>query len=400
MLRQLRIRIICITMLIAAVMLGVIFATVYRTTAQDLQRESLRMMENLAMNAFRPGRPGEGPQEIHLPYFVLHIGPDGSITDVAGGYYDLSDEEFLKDVMNAVNEINAPTGVLEEYSLRFLSLMTPEGRKTVFADISSERAALSSLVKTSLLIGAGSLLLFFGIGLLFAHIAVKPVAKAWEQQRRFVADASHELKTPLTVIITCAELLKSPEHSEAEKAQFLDSIQTMSGQMRGLTEGLLTLARIDSGAKSKKACRLDLSEIVCGEVMLFEPLCFEKGLRLREETEQGIVVRGTEEELKRLVGILLDNAMKYSIPGGEVSVGLKKQGTHAHLWVENTGESISPEELKNIFKRFYRVDKARSMNHSYGLGLSIAEGIVRAHRGRIWAESANGVNRFNVVIPI
>jgi len=170
--------------------------------------------------------------------------------------------------------------------------------------------------------------------------------------------------------------------------------------MRGLTEALLSLARVDAGVQRGEHSALDLSYLAQQEIMSFEPLFFEMGLLLTGEVEEGINLRGSGEQLRQLFGILLDNAMKYSSPRSEVLLQLRRQGSHALLSVANHGEGLSAEELKNIFKRFYRADKARSMNHSYGLGLPIAEGIVRAHGGRIWAESAGGVNRFNVLLPL
>lgn len=400
MLKRLRIKIVCVTMAIVMLMLGVIFGMLYHFTRHNLESESLRMMEAMASAPFQLGRPNELPEEIRLPYFVLQLGDSGEVIAMGGGYYDLSDREFLREVTNAAFESRMRTGVLEDYNLRFMIQPSPQGQKIVFADTSSEQAALGSLVRTSVLIGIASLLVFFGLSLLFARMAVKPVERAWEQQRQFVADASHELKTPLTVILTNTEMMKSTDYSPSEKAGFLDGIHSMSLQMRGLTESLLALARVDAGVRSAEHSALDFSALVNRQVMSFEPLFFEKGLILESRVEEGISLGGCESELGRVVDILLDNASKYSCPASTVILTLKRQGSHALLSVENRGAELSGEELRNIFKRFYRADKARSMNHSYGLGLPIAEGIVRSHRGRIWAESSGGVNRFNVLLPM
>jgi len=135
-------------------------------------------------------------------------------------------------------------------------------------------------------------------------------------------------------------------------------------------------------------------------VLPFEAVYFERGLSLLGETEENIRVKGSEGHLRQVVDILLDNAQKYSLPGGTVEVWLKKQGRGGCLLtVSNTGPEIGKEDLKNIFKRFYRVDQARTHDGSCGLGLSIAEGIVTEHKGKIWAESANGVNTFFVQLP-
>ena len=174
---------------------------------------------------------------------------------------------------------------------------------------------------------------------------------------------------------------------------------TMSRQMRGLVESLLELARVDNGGQNMVFSRLNFSELVSDALLPFEPVYFEKGLTLESNVEESLFVKGSQQHLKQVADILLDNAAKYASPDSTVRVILRRQGSHCLLSVASAGDAISKEDLKNIFKRFYRMDKARSMNHSYGLGLSIADSIVGKHGGRIWAESADGVNTFFVQLP-
>ena len=169
--------------------------------------------------------------------------------------------------------------------------------------------------------------------------------------------------------------------------------------MRGLVEDLLDLARVDNGMPRAVWERVDLSGLVEEAALPFEPLYFEGGLELVSDVEPDIFVHGSADHLRRVAEILLDNARKYSDPG-RVTLTLKRQGKGlCTLCVENPGPPIAPGDLQNIFKRFYRADSARSRDGSYGLGLPIAEGIVRAHGGRIWAASAGGMNRFYVTVP-
>ena len=400
MLRNLRIKIICFTMTIVGIMLLIMFGTVYYFTSRNLEAESLRMMQTMAVNPFQLDRPNEMPDEVRLPYFILQIGPEGELIATGGGYYDLSDEDFLSEIMQSAFESEAQSGMLNEYNLRFCRVTTHQGESIVFADVSSERAALNALIRTSILIGSGSMVVFFFISLLLAHLAVKPVANAWDQQRQFVADASHELKTPLTVIITSAEIIKNSNYAMEDMQPFLDSILSMGHQMRGLTENLLDLARVDAGTAKNCFEKVNLSDSVNKAVMQMEPLCFEKGLFLESIVEDDIYITGSEPHLRQVTEILLDNALKYSYAHSVVRLELKRCGGNCQLIITNNGDAISAQDLKNIFKRFYRVDKVRSMNHSYGLGLAIAEGIVRDHGGKIWAESSAGLNRFHVLLPL
>ena len=400
MLKQLRIKFVCINMLIVTAMLCVILGMVFYFTKQNLESESLRMMETIAEEMSRPRPPGHQHEEVRLPYFILEIGLKGEITAAGDEYYDLSNMEFLQEMIETVLETKEHTGIISEYALRYQRVVTPVSQRIVFMDMSSEQSTLRNLVKTCAAIGIISLLAFFLISLALAQWTVKPIERAWIQQRQFVADASHELKTPLTVILTNAELLQKPDCDEKARTQFSASILSMANQMRGLVENLLELARVDSGTVKASISNLDFSELISNVILPFEPLYFEQGLEIRSMIEQNIKVNGSERHLRQVAEILLDNAMKYSTAPGTVRVEVKRQGSHSLLSVSNPGEPISPEELKNIFKRFYRIDKVRSMNHSYGLGLSIAESIVKEHRGRIWTGSKAGINTFFVELPI
>lgn len=432
MIRKLRVRFVSIMMLIVCTMLIIIFGLVVHMTHARIREDGFRMMENAVyapmgtLSDRNPKRKDENKQmNILLPFFRVLIDADGKIVDMDGGYYDLTQEgseAVLEELVSAATAGTEKVGDLHDYNLRYYrtsakkwfnqkapdgnpmpeTALSDEGQIIVFADISSEIATMRNLYRTCVIIGLGSLASFLVISIFFARWAVRPVEEAWAQQRQFVSDASHELKTPLTVILTDAEMLKSPRFDEAHKAQFVDNILTMSNQMRGLVESLLQLARVDNGAIQKMPLQhIDLSGLVSDELLTFEALFFEKGLTLAEDIADGITVHGSAQHLKQVVEILLDNAQKYSEPHGTVRVTLQKSGSHhCLLSVADPGDAISPEDLRKIFQRFYRIDEARAMNHSYGLGLSIAENIVKNHKGRIWAESAEGINTFRVELPM
>lgn len=400
MLKKLRIKFVVINMSIVTLLLCVILGLVFYFTSANLEQESLRMMQNIAAQPAHLRAPGDLGEEVRLPFFTLQLNPRGELISAGGGYYDLSDSEFLGDLAQSVLSSPKRFGVLPKYNLRYYRVDTPANPCVVFADISSERATLDHLLRTCLLIGGVGFVFFLWGSILLSKWAVHPVEKAWKQQQQFVAAASHELKTPLTVIMTNAELLQSEQYSAEKRAGFLQGIVTMSGQMRSLIEQMLELVRSDSTETQKNFQDVDWSQLVQYEAMTFEPVFFEQERTLAAHAQENIHVQGDAEQLRQVVDILLDNACKYSREKGATHVELQKQGrTHCILRVADQGEPLSKEEQEQIFQRFYRADPARSRTGSFGLGLSIAESVVKQHQGKIWAESQNGWNCFCVVLP-
>ena len=400
MIRRLRLKFVLINMTIVTLMLCVILGLVLHFTRANLEEENLRMMESIATQPFQVSAPGDLGEDVRLPFFALQLGPRGELMARTGGYYDLSDEAMLRELIQTAWTSHRPMGVIEEYNLRYYRVETPASRCLVFSDISSEQATLSGLRTTCLIIGGISFFVFLWASVVLSKWAVKPVEQAWKQQREFVASASHELKTPLTVIMTNAELMQDPAYGADKRAAFLDSILTMSRQMRGLIEQMLELARADSGATELGMSPMNLSQTISLALLPFEAVFFEQGLTLSSQLEPDIQVQGAESQLRQVVEILLDNAQKYAYPNTGVEVTLRRRGRgHCVLTVSNQGDPMSPQELRDIFKRFYRADPARSRTGSFGLGLSIAQGIVTRHRGKIWAESREGINRFLVELP-
>lgn len=400
MIKKLRFKFVFVNMCIVTLLLCVIFGLVFYFTKSSLEQESLRMMQSVASQPFQTSVPSEQGEHVRLPFFTLQLDPSGNLLSTGGGYYDLSDREFLDSLIQIAYSSPRRLGVIEEYSLRYYRADTPLRPCVVFADISSEVSTLDNLTRTCLLIGGLSFLAFLWVSVLLSKWAVRPVDRAWKQQRQFVAAASHELKTPLTVIMTNAELLQNPDYGEEKRETFLTSILTMSAQMRHLVEQMLELARAE-GAESRELFRpVDFSQLVSRAALPFESVFFEAGLSLSIDLEEHIQVTGDEAQLRQVVEILLDNARKYAREHGAAWVTLKQRGRdHCVLSVADEGAPIPPEELENIFKRFYRADPARSRTGSFGLGLSIAQSIVTRHRGKIWAESREGINRFSVELP-
>lgn len=269
----------------------------------------------------------------------------------------------------------------------------------VFADMSGENSMMHHLLKNCLVMAGGGFILFLLFSVVLARWFVKPVEKTLEEQKAFIADASHELKTPLTVMMTNTEMLKDPSFSEADRRVFVDRLCTVTKQMRSLVEELLDLARIDRNLP-RTLTDVDFSALTENELLLFEAPFFEAGLEVVSHVEAGLRVKGDETRLREAVGVLLDNARKYAAAHSVVSVQLTGAGGCASLSVASEGKLLTKEEQKKIFQRFYRADTSRARNGSYGLGLPIAAAIVEQHRGAIGVSTADGRNVFTIRIPL
>ena len=396
MIRKLRIKFICINMAIVTLMLCVIFGLVFHFTSVNLAEESTGLLRAVALEPAVMGPPGGG--QVRLPYFSIRITMDGDLVPYGNGYYDLTDAELLQTLIDL--SAGERSGILPDYALRYLRVVTPTEQRVVFADISSEVSTLQSLRENCLAIGAASFLVFLALSILLAGWAVRPVEKAWAQQRQFVADASHELKTPLTVILSSAQMLSEEGEDPLLRSRLTANILAVSEQMRDLTGKLLDAARTDRGIDARTFSGLDLSALVSEALLPFDPVFYERGMALESDIAPDVRVRGSASHLTEVVNILLDNAQKYGAAPGVTRVALHPAGRRRCLLsVASPGEPLTDRERRDIFKRFYRGDAARTRTGSYGLGLAIALGIIRAHRGRIWAESGGGVNTFFVQLP-
>lgn len=402
MLKKLRIKFIAINMMTVFVVLLVMFGAVYHVVASRMEEQRFSAMREIATKPRILNSLFDQRDEINFPYFTMNIDAFGAVAASEGQYFELPEADILLDLYARAASSGARSGVVEEYSLCYYRSVSPLGERIVFSDISGIRASLSFLLKGLAAIGAASLGVFFAISFLLARWAVKPVDKAWRQQRQFVADASHELKTPLSVIMANAQLLSDPEQTESEKARFAGNILATSYKMRELIERLLDLARADNAPERSSFVPLDFSRLVSDALLPFEPVYFERGLTLRSDICGDITLIGSDSRLKQLVDILLDNAQKYSTLPGEVAITLSMHDRgKCLLTVSNPGGPMTREELKNIFKRFYRLDASRTGGEQsgYGLGLSIAESVAKEHGGKIWAESADGLISFKVLLP-
>lgn len=266
---------------------------------------------------------------------------------------------------------------------------TPSGYSVVYLDVTAQLKITTNLIYTFLAVALVMLAVIYLTSRYFANRSIEPVRKAFEKQRQFIADASHELKTPLAVINTNAEvLLANSEDSIKSQSKWLHHIKSETERMKALANDLLYLARMDDARGHLIFVPFDLSEAVESVILTMEAVIYEKELALTYEIEPRLSMTGSSEQVKQVVMILLDNAVKYANPRGAIHLELKKQHHRPLLKVTNTGEGIAPEHIKHIFDRFYRADASRSRKHGgYGLGLAIAKSIVEGHKGKIFVKS-------------
>ncbi len=336
-----------------------------------------------------------GGQGQSIPVAVYSISGD-SATPTASPFGTASiTDDVLQAAIERLSDENDGSGELADLGL-FYEKRTENGTTYLaFADAGSA-SGWKTLAATLALAAIGVLAAFFVISILFSRWALRPTEEAWRSQRQFIADASHELKTPLTVILANATIaLEHPEKSIESQRQWIEGIQAEGQRMQGLVEDMLALAKHDAAEAGMQQTMgasketLDISDTARRAVLQFEAVAFERGVEIREECNASISICAARADIERVLGVLIDNACKYAGDNGNVTVSTKSEGKYATLRVNNTGAPIPPEELSHVFDRFWRADEARTSGKGgYGLGLSIARSIVEEYGGTLSAESS------------
>ena len=341
----------------------------------------------------KPGFDPEAPKFQLSTFYTVAVSYDGKVLDIKNDSPTLYTDDALAQMAKRVISTNKNTGTLED--LTFLKTDKSGYTLVAFMDNTVVNESARSLFRYTLIFGGVALVLFFFLSRFLAKKIVAPLEESYQKQRQFISDAGHELKTPISVVSANAELLSR----ELGSNQWLQNIQYENERMGMLVGQLLDLARTENVTPQTE--RIDFSRLVAGEALPFESVAFEKGLVLNTAITNGIAVEGNGTQLKQLISILLDNAIRHSKPDGEVHLTLTKDHGIAELSVINNGDEIPTEHRARIFERFYRVDSARNgEDKHYGLGLAIARAIVTAHHGHIQVLCYNGLVEFRVNLPI
>ncbi len=272
----------------------------------------------------------------------------------------------------------------------------------VFQDTTTENSVISYIISYLLMIGAAGLLLLIPLSWFLAGRSLRPIRENFELQKKFIADASHELRTPITVIQTNVEVLKMKEDEHiSDNMEWLSNIDNECDTMGTLISELLTTAQNEKPEKKEERLRFSMTDLCVETVELMRPLAREKDIRLESAVASGITYFGNPGKIRQLLRIFLDNALKYTPAGGLVVLGLSENKRSIVIKFSDNGLGIPEKDQQKIFSRFYRVDDARSRaTGGTGLGLNIADSIVRNSGGKIKLDSEPGKGScFTVLLP-
>lgn len=307
---------------------------------------------------------------------VVSVSKSGVIKQLDSGHAYMA-EDILRRAIDFSMDSEFSFGHIEEYMLFYCKTNTVSGVRIAFADSSGYYEYLRVMMIFGAVLCGIALILLFIISNILATIFISPMKKNWDQQKNFIADASHELKTPLTVILANCKILEAhPDRTVDEQIKWIKSTDEEASHMKELVNKLIFLAKNDSIKTEKIKEPVNISDMATSIALQFEPVAYECGVNVVSDIEKGLIVNSDPTAVKQIIHILVDNAVKYAGVGGEVTVNLRKRNKTVLLYTKNTGEPIGKEELSHIFERFYRSDKARTSGSGYGLGLSICRSLV------------------------
>ncbi|MBR6917887.1 MAG: HAMP domain-containing histidine kinase [Clostridia bacterium] len=326
-------------------------------------------------------------------FFSVALSKDGEVLSVDAGQSGIkSEDELVEDAKSAI-ERGKESGKINGS----MYLVTDKGDYTLvtFMDSTKSDNNMSRLLKNALIVGGAAIIVLFFASLLIAKKIVKPLEENDRRQKQFVSDAGHELKTPISVISANCELLSK----ESGDNEWISNIQYENERMASLVTELLDLSHAENAGM--QMAETDLSRLVAGAALPHDAAAFDAGYIINTDIEDGVRVVGNGAKLAQLVSILLDNAIKHSSGGNEITLSLKTSHKYAALSVENSADEIPEEKMAHLFERFYRADDARGGDEGhYGLGLAIAKAIVDSHKGEITAKYADGKICVAASIPL
>lgn len=335
------------------------------------------------------GQQKDGPFNKETPfstrYFVLQTDADGAVTDSELSHIAAVTDSDIGDFAAAALRHGVGDGYYSGYKFRVTA--TESGYSIIFLDAFQQLRSVKQVALWSLAADAFCLVLVYLLVVLLSRRAIDPVVRGAERQKQFVTDASHELKTPITVIATCLSVLEM----EVGKQKWIDKARGQTERLKELVNSLVTLSRMDEETSPLHMADFPVSEAAEETASSFADYADSQDHSLVLDIQPGLTYRGDEYAVRQLTSLLLDNAVKYAAPGGEIRFSLEKAKRGVVIRCENPCESWETLETDKLFDRFYRADASRSGEASgFGIGLSVARNIAEGHRGRIKAEAAEG----------
>ena len=391
--------------LISAISIFVVFSGIFLVLVFFSNRQLDRTMDTLAdaisfndgvFPEFDPAQPSQPfpydniiteETRFSTRFFTVWVDDAGHITHINIDSVSSISEEQVEDFAQTALSEGTRRGWVSDYRYRVVE--TDTGSTLVFVNGTMNRSMSGRLLLTAFLVLLGSAFLILALIIIISKRVVHPVAESYEKQKQFITDANHELKTPLTLILSNLDIVEA----DVGKNEWLDDIRSESERMGLLINQMVTLCRMDESDTPLALADVDLSGVVDDTVSEFEALAADRKKKLTASVEPGVHCRGDEALLRRLAAILLDNAVKYCDAGGEIRVSLRCRH-HPIFTVENTYAEVDRLELDRLFDRFYRADKARTFTGSFGIGLSIAQSIAKKHKGSVTAYKKEGVVGF------
>lgn len=394
MIYRLRKKFIVITAVSVSIVFALIFGGIYFIGRSQLNHSLDMLADVIAMNdgvfpdfnrEESPAPPGDFPQnqfftpetQFSTRFFTVWVDDNGNILQENIEHISSVSEAEAVDYAKRTLNMGKERGWMSDY--RYKISETNNGFLVVFVSGEANKAMTNRLLYTVFFVLSGSFLLILLLILSISKKAVKPAAESYEKQKQFVTDANHELKTPLTLILSNVDIVES----EIGKNEWLDDIRSEGERMGALINQLVALSRMDEDNANLTMTEFNLSEIASDTISEFAGLAAEKQKNLTSAIEPSIQYHGDEGLIRRLLCILLDNAIKYCDLNGVIQVSIYAKGRYPIIIIENSYRDVEKEELNRFFDRFYRADKARTFNGGFGVGLSIAKGIARQHKGDI-----------------
>ena len=317
-----------------------------------------------------PHPPSQADDLVYENSFTIFVDRSGNI--ISQGPHNIPNDDLAHAIRVALNH-EYERGNFNSGNLSFLKKEIKEGFLISFISREHLNARVKESIGQSALAAFLSMLLFLYISKKLADIAIAPIEKAWEQQKQFLADASHDLKTPLTVILANNNILSAHKDETVEsQMKWIESTSEEAGRMSDLVNKMLELAKSESAVEELKLSRTNLSELVENSILQFEVVAFERNITIESGIQPDIFVKTHPSTFSKILEILFDNAIKYSNENEKISVALISSSKKVHFTINNGGTYIKEEDLPHIFERFYRTNKEREIG-GHGLGLSIAK---------------------------